>query len=119
MSKRAVRLYGWDATTGLVDDGIFDDIARTFVLDKENRAFFEENNPWALEEMARRLLEAQARGVWQADKDVLKALRQQYLNMEGWLEERTEAHGGSFQGGSIDIFVTQNSGFAGMPQVLH
>ena len=28
-------------------------------------------------------------------------------------EERTEAHGGSFQGGSIDIFVTQNSGLAG------
>ena len=26
---------------------------------------------------------------------------------------RTEAHGGSFQGGSIDIFVTQNSGLAG------
>ncbi|MTJ93798.1 MAG: cobaltochelatase subunit CobN [Desulfovibrio sp.] len=113
MSKRAVRLYGWDATTGLVDDGIFDDIVRTFVLDKENRAFFEENNPWALEEMSRRLLEAQARGVWQADKDVLKALRQQYLDMEGWLEERTEAHGGSFQGGSIDIFVTPNSGLAG------
>ena len=50
MAKRAGRVYGWDATTGLVDDGIFDDMARTFVLDAENRAFFEEHNPWALEE---------------------------------------------------------------------
>jgi hypothetical protein len=33
-----------DATTGEVDDGIFDDIARTFFLDEKNRAFFREHN---------------------------------------------------------------------------
>lgn len=109
MAKRAGRVYGWDATTGLVDDGIFDDMARTFVLDAENRAFFEEHNPWALEEIARRLLEAQARGVWQADPEVLDALRQNYLDMEGWLEERTEAFGSSFQGGGIDVIVAPNT----------
>ncbi len=109
MAKRAVRVYGWDATIGMVDDGIFDDMARTFVLDAENRAFFEEHNPWALEEIARRLLEAQARGVWRADPQVLDALRQSYLNMEGWLEERTEAFGGSFQGGGVDVIVASNT----------
>lgn len=47
------RVYGWEATTQAVDDWIFDDIAKTFVLDPETRAFFDENNPWALEEIAR------------------------------------------------------------------
>ena len=35
ISKRIGRIYGWEATTQEVDDWIFDDIARTFVLDKE------------------------------------------------------------------------------------
>lgn len=109
MVKRAVRVYGWDATTGLVDDSLFDDMARTFVLNADNRAFFEEHNPWALEELTRRLLEAEARGVWKADPQVLDALRQSYLDMEGSLEERTEASGDAFQGGSIDIIVAPST----------
>ena len=67
ISKRVGRVYGWEATTQEVDDWIFDDITRTFVLNPENREFFEKENPWALEEIARRLLEAQQRGLWEAD----------------------------------------------------
>jgi cobaltochelatase CobN len=63
ISKRVGRVYGWEATTEEVDDWIFDDIARTFILDEENRKFFQENNPWAMEEMGRRLLEASSRGL--------------------------------------------------------
>ena len=107
ISKRAGRVYGWEATTQAVDDWIFDDIARTFVLDPENRAFFDKNNPWALEEIARRLLEAEARNLWQADPDVLSELREAYMDIEGILEEHTESFGGEFQGGAIDI-VTPN-----------
>ena len=36
LSRRVGRVYGWDATTGQVDDWIFDDIARTFILDPKN-----------------------------------------------------------------------------------
>ena len=75
ISKRVGRVYGWEATTEEVDDWIFDDIARTFVLDEENRKFFEENNPWAMEEIGRRLLEANQRGLWKADQEVLDALK--------------------------------------------
>ena len=59
-----------------MDDWIFDDIAPTFVLNEENRRFFEENNPWALEEIGRRLLEAESRGLWQADPEVLEQLKE-------------------------------------------
>ena len=104
----AGRVYGWEATTQAVDDWIFDDIAKTFVLDPETRAFFDENNPWALEEIARRLLEAEARHLWKADPDVLAELREAYMDIEGTLEDRTEAFGGEFQGGSIDIVTSDD-----------
>ena len=103
ISKRVGRVYGWEATTREVDDWIFDDIARTFILDEENRKFFEENNPWAMEEMGRRLLEANQRGLWKADKEVLDALKSAYLEIEGWMEEKMGETGGSFQGGAIDV----------------
>lgn len=62
IAKRVGTVYGWEASTGEVDDRIFDEIAKTFVLDPENRAFFKEANPFALEEIGRRLLEAECRG---------------------------------------------------------
>ena len=69
---------------------------------------FDENNPWALEEIARRLLEAEARHLWKADPDVLAELREAYMDIEGTLEDRTEAFGGEFQGGSIDIVTSDD-----------
>jgi len=107
ISKRVGRLYGWQATAGAVDDAVFDDVARTFMMDKENRAFFEENNPWALEEMARRLIEAAERGLWNPSPDVRDALQNLYVEIEGWIEERMGDVKGDFQGGSIDIFTKE------------
>jgi cobaltochelatase CobN len=103
ISKRVGRVYGWEATTQEVDDWIFDDIARTFIMDEENRKFFQGNNPWAMEEMGRRLLEAEQRGLWKADPEVLDALKNLYLEIEGWMEERMGDVEGQFQGGSIDV----------------
>ncbi|OPX69413.1 MAG: cobaltochelatase subunit CobN [Methanoregulaceae archaeon PtaB.Bin056] len=104
LSKRAGRVFGWDATTGEVDDRIFDDIARTFLLDEKNREFFREHNIWAMEEMGRRLLEAQARGMWQADDEVLEELRAVYLQIEGDLEDEMGVSSGDRQGGAIEVF---------------
>lgn len=107
ISGRVGRVYGWEATTNEVDDWIFDDIARTFVMDEENRAFFEEHNPHALEEIGRRLLEAEGRGLWQADPEVLRELKSHYLEIEGWIEEGMGDTSGDFQGGSVDIITTE------------
>ncbi len=108
ISKRVGRVYGWEATTQEVDDWIFDDIAETFVLDDEMRKFFEKNNPWALEEIGRRLLEAYERGLWDADPDVIEGLKNAYLEMEGWIEERMGDVKGEFQGGSIDVMTMED-----------
>ncbi len=109
ISKRVGRVYGWEATTQEVDDWIFDDIAKTFILDDENRKFFEENNPWAMEEIGRRLLEANQRGLWKADQKVLDALRSSYLEIEGWMEEKMGETKGSFQGGAIDVMPSEHA----------
>lgn len=103
ISKRVGRIYGWQATAKAVDDSVFDDITRTFVMDERNRKFFEEQNPWALEEMVRRLIEAAERDLWSPAPDVKDALKELYVEIEGWLEGRMDNMQGDFQGGSIDI----------------
>lgn len=105
ISKRVGRVYGWEATTGEVDDGIFDDIAETFLMDEENRKFFEENNPYALEEIARRLIEAAGRGLWKPSPQVQSVLKEIYILIEGWIEERTGDLEGGHQGGAIDVIT--------------
>ncbi len=108
ISKRIGRVYGWEATTQEVDDWIFDDIARTFVLDADMRKFFEENNPWALEEVGRRLVEAYERGLWNADEEVINGLRGAYLEIEGWIEDKMGEVRGDFQGGAIDVITVED-----------
>jgi cobaltochelatase CobN len=105
ISKRVGRLYGWQATAKAVDGAVFDDVARTFMMDEKNRRFFEQENPWALEEIGKRLLEASQRGLWNPAEDVQEQLREIYLEIEGWMEERMGDVRGEFQGGSIDIIT--------------
>lgn len=105
ISKRVGRVYGWDATTNVVDDCIFDDITKTFVVNEENRQFFMENNPWALEEMSRRLLEANNRGLWAPEDGLLEEIQDVYLSLEGFFEEDMGEHDGEFQGGSIETLA--------------
>lgn len=80
-------LFGYDATTGVVADWMYDKLTETYVLDPVNRAFLRQANPWALHGIAERLLEAESRGMWaKPDPSVLDALRQAYLETEGSLE---------------------------------
>jgi len=103
MMKRITRVYGWEASTQEVDDWIFDDIAKSFVNDEEMRNFFEKENPYALEEIARRLLEAEQRGLWDANEQVLEELKENYLEIESWMEDL--AGEGDYQGGNVDIIT--------------
>jgi cobaltochelatase CobN len=80
-------LFGYDATTGVVADWMYEKLTETYVLDPENRAFMERSNPWALHGIAERLLEAVDRGMWaEPDPSLLADLRQAYLDTEGDLE---------------------------------
>jgi cobaltochelatase CobN len=82
-------LFGYDATTGVVEDWMYDKLTQTYVLDQGMREFFAQSNPWALHGIAERLLEAAERKLWGTpDPDTLAALRQAYLESEGDLEDR-------------------------------
>ncbi|MFH1666839.1 MAG: cobaltochelatase subunit CobN [Elusimicrobiota bacterium] len=105
MAHKAAAVYGWDATSDVVDDWIFDELTKKHVLDKDMREFYEKNNPWALEELARRFLEAEQRGLWKADPQVLKDLKDIYLEIEGWMEEKMGDVKGEYQGGNVDIMT--------------
>jgi cobaltochelatase CobN len=81
-------LFGYDATTGVVADWMYDKLTETYVLDETNREFLQQANPWALHGIAERLLEAESRGMWaKPDPAVLDALRQVFLDAEGDLED--------------------------------
>ncbi|WP_406273511.1 cobaltochelatase subunit CobN [Streptomyces sp. NBC_00191] len=80
-------LFGYDATTGVIADWMYDKLTETYVLDPVNREFLQQANPWALHGIAERLLEAESRGMWaKPDPSVLAALRQVFLETEGDLE---------------------------------
>ncbi|MCQ4191990.1 MULTISPECIES: cobaltochelatase subunit CobN [Streptomyces] len=80
-------LFGYDATTGVIADWMYDKLTEAYVLDPANREFLQQANPWALHGIAERLLEAESRGMWEKpDPAVLEALRQVYLETEGDLE---------------------------------
>jgi cobaltochelatase CobN len=78
-------------------------IAETFLLDPEMKVWFEKINPWAMEEIGRRLLEAQSRGIWKPDPELLARLRDAYLDSEAKLEETIGDVKGDFQGGAVDV----------------
>ncbi|MDQ4004260.1 MAG: cobaltochelatase subunit CobN [Actinomycetota bacterium] len=82
-------LFGYDATAGVVEDWMYRDVTRKYVLDKEVRDFMQQSNPWALRAISERLLEAAERGLWsEPDQQDLEGLKQAYLENEGLLEER-------------------------------
>ncbi|SMF22251.1 cobaltochelatase CobN subunit [Tistlia consotensis] len=58
-------LFAFAATTGAVGDHHFDAVWEAYLEDEAVRAFLEDKNPAALQEMAERLREAIDRGLWQ------------------------------------------------------
>ena len=99
--------FSWSATAKVVTKDQFDGIVRVYVENEENRAWLLKENPYALEEISRRLLEAEARRLWQADDDKLEALKNAVLTIEGEMEDRMGPVEGEFQGGGVDIKTEQ------------
>ncbi len=81
-------LFAYDAGTGRVPDWGYGAVCERWLEDEDVRGFLEGSNPWALRDMAERLLEAHHRGLWQAAaSDQLERLRQLVLDTEKVIEE--------------------------------
>ena len=84
-------LFGYDATAQVMDDWMYQQVAQTYAFDPQIQAFLQEANPWALNAIAERLLEAAGRGMWEApETGTLEGLRELYLHSESLLEARGE-----------------------------
>ncbi|MCL0103226.1 cobaltochelatase subunit CobN [Dehalococcoidia bacterium] len=81
--------FGWDATAEVLEDWMYEELAKKYTLDKEMQEWLKEVNPYALQNIAERLLEAIERDMWQATEEMKEKLRQVYLDIEGVLEEST------------------------------
>jgi cobaltochelatase CobN len=84
-------LFGYDATADVLDDWMYEDVTRAYVLDADMQAFFARSNPWALKDMSARLLEAMDRGLWRAPAaETRRAIEQAYIGAEEMVERRAE-----------------------------
>jgi cobaltochelatase CobN len=82
-------LFAYDATTHCVADHMYTGIAQAYLLDENTRQFVQRVNPWALRDMAERLLEAHQRRLWTtASDDLVEALRAIAHAAEADLEAR-------------------------------
>jgi cobaltochelatase CobN len=89
-------LFGYDATTGVAEDWMYESLARAYALDPEVQAFLREKNPWALLGILRRLFEAAERRLWEhPPEDLMAELRRLYWELdaylEAWRETRVQA----------------------------
>ncbi len=79
-------LFAYDATTNLIDDYQYQNVADALIFDENNQTFMQANNPSALEEMAERLLEATQRGLWQEPGDYADKLQDLLLAIDAQQE---------------------------------
>ncbi len=78
--------FGWSATADAVDDWVYAEVAKTYVLDEEMLARLSRLNPHSARSLVARLLEAEGRGFWQAEAEMIERLREIFAGLEDQLE---------------------------------
>ena len=79
--------FGWDATSDIVDDWVYEKLTETYLFDDDTREWMEDENPHAMIDMMDRLFEAVDRGMWDAKLETLERMKDIYLELEGRVEE--------------------------------
>jgi cobaltochelatase CobN len=84
-------IFGFDATAQIAPDFVYEGLAEHYALSQEIREFLSASNPWALNAIAERLLEAAKRELWENPAtETLDALRGVLLESETLLEAQGE-----------------------------
>ena len=87
LANRLSISFQWDATSGVMDDWMYEQYAKKYALDPKMQQWMKKVNPWALQNIAETLLEADQRKMWDADDSMKEELQQLYLSVEGELED--------------------------------
>lgn len=86
IAKRLRNTYGFAATSGEVDNFVFQDANDTFIGDEEMQKRLLDLNPNSFRDMVTTFLEAAGRGYWDASEDDLDRLRELYSDVEDRIE---------------------------------
>ncbi|KAI8476659.1 MAG: magnesium protoporphyrin chelatase [Monoraphidium minutum] len=86
IQKRLTNTMGWSATSGQVDNWVYDEANSTFIEDPEMAARLMDANPNSFRKLVATFLEANGRGYWEADPEKIERLRQLYMDVEDKIE---------------------------------
>ena len=82
-------LFAYGASTGRVPQWSYGALCDSWLAAQQVLDFLRDSNPWALRDMAERLLEAHHRQLWTVAKpSQLEHLRELVLQSEAWIEKR-------------------------------
>ena len=71
-------------------DTIIRELSEKYAFDPKVQQWMKKVNPWALQNIAETLLEAEQRQMWNADDETKEKLQELYLSVEGEIEEDDE-----------------------------
>lgn len=86
ITKRLKNTMGWSATSGEVDNFIYEEASETFIKDEKMRQRLLETNPNAFRDMVTTFLEANGRGYWDTSDETLELLQELYQEVEDKIE---------------------------------
>jgi len=78
--------FGWSASADAVDQWVYDEIAKTYLLDEAMLERLRSLNPHSTRGLASRMIEAEARGFWTAGEAVIEQLRAICTGIEDQIE---------------------------------
>lgn len=87
LSRTVDNSFHWDATSGVIEDWMYDGLAEKYAFDETMRQWLKQVNPYALQNITERLLEAISRGMWNASPETRERLEQLFLDIEGDIED--------------------------------
>ena len=86
IEKRLTNTVGWSATSGQVDNWVYEEANETFIKDEEMLKRLVNTNPNSFRKLVQTFLEASGRGYWETSEENLDRLRQLYSEVEDKIE---------------------------------
>lgn len=86
IESHVTNTFGWSATADAVDEWIYTEVARTYILDEEMLERLSYLNPHSARTLVGRLLEVEGRGFWRPGAETIEKLREVFNHLEDQLE---------------------------------
>ncbi|PQP92028.1 magnesium-chelatase subunit ChlH chloroplastic [Prunus yedoensis var. nudiflora] len=86
IEKRLTNTVGWSATSGQVDNWVYEEANSTFIQDEEMLNRLMKTNPNSFRKLVQTFLEANGRGYWDTDEQNIEKLKELYSEVEDKIE---------------------------------